>query len=144
MAELTSLDFYDRPSRSSYAIFLSIMMIIALIIIIGIILLLVSRYNKPCTGAPVAPTNVEVSYIDLSTFQVRWKIIPDVALYTVYVSKNKDFTRVQSEKTTYANTSAANITGLTLNKTYYIFVTASNACGESINSDLMQFVFIAS
>lgn len=140
----SSVEFYTVPSQTSKTILLTVLLVVALLLILAVIIILASRYKKPCSGAPPNPINVEAGYIDNTQFRVKWQPQKDISEYTVYVGVTADFTRVQSIKTVKTNRSAANVTGLDRNKTYYIFVTATNACGESSNSDTIVFIYIAS
>lgn len=144
MEPRSSLDFFELKSQTAKTVFLSILSIILLVIIIIVVTTLASKLKKKCSASPNPPSNVEVGYINTSTFKVRWTPQNNVSSYTVYVGSSLHFARSAALKTVSTKKSSANIVGLDRNSTYYIYVTASNACGESVDSESVVYFFVVS
>jgi hypothetical protein len=139
-----STAFYDHP-RPNYrlTIGLAIVFIIVIILIFIVIMLLWRNRRKACTTVPAAPSDVSAGAISNTQFIVQWKPISAADTYRVYVGQSTGFLRSRAVNITTTKNTRATITGLTLNRTYYIIVTANNQCGESDGSAEITFQYLS-
>lgn len=142
MDEFPSTHFYDVPQRNTGSIILITLLVVMVLIIIYLVILLISRIPKKCTVVPVAPKNPRAGYRGTNAFRVLWDPVPDINNYTVYVGQVQGFNRVNAIKIVTTQTPSADVTDLTLYRTYFIRVTATNNCGSSPDSVEISYLFI--
>lgn len=139
-----STAFYEHPQPNNRStITLAIVFIILTIIIFIVVLLLWRNRRKSCTTVPSPPTDVSAGAISDTQFIVQWKAVADADTYRVYVGQTSGSLRSRSVNITTVKNTRATITGLTINRTYYIVVTANNQCGESDGSAEITFQYLS-
>ncbi|MES2141166.1 MAG: fibronectin type III domain-containing protein [Bacteroidota bacterium] len=100
---------------------------------------LYSNTISVATSAPLAPTAVAASNFTCTSLNVNWSASAGAIAYFLDVSTDPAF-GVGTFVGTYNNlnvnnTTTYNITGLTVNVTYYYRVRASNGCSTGLNSN---------
>lgn len=138
-----SVAFYEAPPvKQTSTVIMAIIFIVLTIAVVIVIYLLWRNRKKSCVRAPETPSDVSAGFLSVTQFMVQWKGVDAAESYTVYVGQNSGFLRARSVNVTTTTRTRATITGLTLNRTYYIVVTATNSCGESLGSDEITFVYV--
>ena len=145
VSQLSSHDFVSVEKKTGTAVILSIVFVVIAVIVIWIVFNLVAPSPTDvveCTAAPPAPTGVAASALSANTFRITWNASATTDTYVAYIGITSGFTRAQSIVVVPSTTTAADVTGLTLNDIYYVYVTATNSCGESVDSTEISFDFV--
>ena len=89
-----------------------------------------NEFNTTCPA--ITDLSATLTGVLAHSANISWSATPGVCTttYSVWVSKNSDFSSPVWTQTNNANTSHA-LTGLDSNTKYYVKVTAFNSCGES-------------
>lgn len=138
-----STAFYETPVvKQRSTVVAAVVFVLLTIVVVIVIYLLLRNRRKTCTVAPSSPTDVSAGYLSSTQFIIQWRAVNTAESYTVYVGQSSGFLRARSVNVTTTKSTRATITGLTLNRSYYIFVTATNSCGESVGSDEITFLYV--
>lgn len=138
-----STAFYEtKPVKNGLTVWMSVLFVILTIVAVIVIYLLIKNRRKPCTAVPMAPSDVSAGSLSSTQFIVQWRGVDGAESYTVYVGAVTRFSVDNSVSIITTKNTRATITGLAVNKNYYIKVTATNSCGESSPSAEVTFVYL--
>jgi phosphodiesterase/alkaline phosphatase D-like protein len=89
------------------------------------------------TGAPVAPNALSASNITCSSMNANWDAAAGASTYYLDVSTSVSFNTFLSSynNLNVGNVLTYNVTGLTLNTTYYYRIRSGNSCTIGLNSN---------
>ena len=101
-----------------------------------------TTYNVVVTVNPasIAPIANAATNITCTSLNANWSVSTGATAYYLDVSTSASFTTFVSgyNNLNVSNVTTYNVTGLTVNETYYYRVRASNGCGTSLNSTSIQ------
>lgn len=138
-----STAFYETtPPKYGLTVVTAVIFAILTIVVVVTIYLLLRYRRRPCNAPPKAPTDVSAGYLSASQFIVQWNPIDNAESYTVYVGQITRFPVSAAVSITTTRNTRATITGLTINRNYYISATATNSCGESPLSPEITFFYV--
>ena len=89
------------------------------------------------TTAPLAPVAVDASNITCTSLNANWSAAGGATAYFLDVATDASFASLVTgyNNLNVGNVTTYNVTGLTVNTTYYFRLRASNGCSTSLNSN---------
>ncbi len=97
------------------------------------------------TAAPFAPTALAADNFTCTSMNANWGTVSGATAYFLDVATDAAFTALVTgySNLNVGNVTTYNITGLTINTTYYYRIRASNGCSTSLNSNSINVGTIA-
>jgi len=104
-----------------------------------------SNTSLVTTSAPVAPTSSGASNLTCTSLNANWGAVAGATAYYLDVATDAAFTTFVGtyNNLNVGNITTYNVTGLTVNTTYYYRVRAGNGCSISLNSNTIMIITAA-
>ncbi|MFY9308149.1 MAG: fibronectin type III domain-containing protein, partial [Bacteroidia bacterium] len=103
----------------------------------------ISAYSNTVTfgtTAPISPTATPADNFSCTSFNANWGSVPSATQYFIDVSTSNQFLDFVNNisDSLVGNTTTFNVTGLTVNTTYYYRVRSGNGCSVSLSSNTIS------